>query len=243
MVSPTGARLSKADHAALPITTDEIVKTARLCSTAGADSLHLHIRDDAGLHSLDAGRYREVLKDLSSLVPGMRVQITTESANLFDVSDQLNCLTKVQPRWASISIREIAREPDLADRIYGCCAEQETEVQHILYDVSDINVLKKWQHERIVRASQNSVIFVLGRYSERQTSSPADLKPLLNAMHAHEQWMVCAFGPREHECLTEAARLGGNLRIGFENSLHDTNGEMWSDNAASVAALKTKLGK
>ena len=242
MVATTGARLGKADHAALPITTDEIVKTAHLCRTAGAHSLHLHIRDEAGLHSLDAGRYREVLKELSAQVPDMRVQITTESADLFDVAEQLNCLAKVQPRWASISVREIARQPDLADRIYGCCAEQGTEVQHILYDVSDITLLNKWQHEGIVRALQNSVLFVLGRYSEGQTSSPEDLTTMLNAMPTRSQWMVCAFGPLEHDCLIEAARLGGNLRVGFENSLQDSDGNIWSDNSASVAVLKTKLG-
>ena len=242
MVATTGARLGKADHAALPITTDEIVKTAHLCRTAGAHSLHLHIRDEAGLHSLDAGRYREVLKELSAQVPDMRVQITTESADLFDVAEQLNCLAKVQPRWASISVREIAREPDLADSIYGCCAEQGTEVQHILYDVSDITLLNKWQHEGIVRNLQNSVLFVLGRYSEGQTASPEDLTPMLNAMPTRSQWMACAFGPLEHDCLIEAAHLGGNLRVGFENSLQDSDGNIWSDNSASVAVLKTKLG-
>jgi uncharacterized protein (DUF849 family) len=152
-------------------------------------------------------------------------------------------LSNFKPAWASISVREIAREPNLADSIYGCCAEQGTEVQHILYDVSDITLLNKWQHEGIVRTSQNSVIFVLGRHSEGRTSSPADLTPLLNAMPTRSQWMVCAFGPREHECLIEAARLGGNLRVGFENSLQDTDGNIWSDNSASVAALKTQLGK
>ena len=155
---------------------------------------------------------------------------------------QLNCLAKVQPRWASISVREIAREPDLADSIYGCCAEQGTEVQHILYDVSDITLLNKWQHEGIVRNLQNSVLFVLGRYSEGQTSSPEDLTPMLNAMPTRSQWMACAFGPLEHDCLIEAAHLGGNLRVGFENSLQDSDGNIWSDNSASVAVLKTKLG-
>ncbi|MFC3119632.1 3-keto-5-aminohexanoate cleavage protein [Jhaorihella thermophila] len=33
-------------------------------------------------------------------------------------------------------------------------------------------------------------------------------------------WTVCAFGPAEHACLLQALRLGGNVRIGFENNLH-----------------------
>jgi uncharacterized protein (DUF849 family) len=65
---------------------------------------------------------------------------------------------------------------------------------------------------------------------------------MLNAMPTRSQWMVCAFGRLEHDCLIEAARLGGNLRVGFENSLQDSDGNIWSDNSASVAVLKTKLG-
>ena len=242
MVAPNGARRSKADHPNLPLTNTELAETALRCSLAGAGAIHVHVRDNEGRHSLDPVRYFEALSAIQDAAPEIKVQITTESAGIFDVSAQLNCLKHVKPAWASISVREIAREPNLADSIYGCCAEQGTEVQHILYDVSDITLLNKWQHEGIVRTSQTSVIFVLGRYSEGQPSSPADLTPFLNAMPTRSQWMVCAFGPREHECLIEAARLGGNLRVGFENSLQDADGNIWPDNSASVAVLKTKLG-
>ena len=53
--------------------------------------------------------------------------------------------------------------------------------------------------------------------------------------------MLCAFGPREHACLVHAARLGGNLRVGFENSLVDATGSPHADNAASVASLIQQL--
>ena len=65
MVAPTGARRGKADHPALPVTLPEILNAAVACHAAGADGFHLHIRDDAGVHSLDAGRYRETLEALA----------------------------------------------------------------------------------------------------------------------------------------------------------------------------------
>ena len=98
MVAPTGARRSKADHPALPVTLDETVATARACHTAGASAFHLHVRDDTGAHSLDVYRYRDALAALREAVPTMRVQVTTEAAGRFSVAEQYACLTRLEPR-------------------------------------------------------------------------------------------------------------------------------------------------
>lgn len=240
MVAPNGATRGKADHPALPVTIAETVATARACFKAGADALHLHIRDDQGRHTLDPGRYHEALAELASVVPDMRIQITTEAAGMFNVPDQLRTLDKLRPNWASISIREINRTPDLADRVYGTCAANGTEVQHILYDATDAARLADWQAHGIVRPGQGSVLLVLGRYGQGQ-SSPAALPDFLAALPPVSDWMLCAFGPTEHACLRDAARLGGNLRVGFENSLVSASGSLHHDNAASVAALRAQL--
>ncbi|PPC77549.1 3-keto-5-aminohexanoate cleavage protein [Pokkaliibacter plantistimulans] len=241
MVAPNGARRGKADHPRLPISTAEIVETAKACYASGAQALHLHIRDEEGEHSLDAGRYCETLAELSHQVPVMRVQITTEAVGRYSVAQQLSCLQAVRPEWASIAVREIAREPALAANLYNLCANQGTEVQHILYDEADIALLNDWQARGIVQAQQDSVLFVLGRYSAGQRSTPDDLMPFRRAMPDAREWMVCAFGPDEHACLAHAASQGGALRIGFENSLVDAQGNPHADNAASVAALLGKL--
>ncbi|MEP2531187.1 3-keto-5-aminohexanoate cleavage protein [Shimia sp.] len=237
MVAPNGARRDKADHPALPLTLPEILQTAQACHAAGAQALHLHVRDDTGTHSLDAGRYREALDELAHSVPTMRVQITTEAAGIYDVAQQLACLEQVRPGWASISVRETLRNPDLAPRIYAACADMGCDVQHILYDTDDIALLTQLMATGIVRPDQSSVLFVLGRYSAGQTSNPSDLDPFLNALPDVANWMLCAFGPREHACLAHAAQKGGNLRVGFENSLVTADGSPHTDNAASVTSL------
>jgi len=172
LVAPNGARRSHADHPALPVSTGEIVETAIACHAAGANGLHLHVRDGQGAHSLDAGRYREAMAELARTVPTMDVQITTEAAGIYDVSAQLECLQQVAPKWASISVREIARAPDLAPRVYALCAEQGTRVQHILYDSTDADLLERWQSDGIVRREQEDRLLVLGRYATGQESQP-----------------------------------------------------------------------
>lgn len=241
MVAPNGARRTQADHPALPMTLPEIVACAQSCHAAGAAALHLHVREDDGSHSLDAGRYREALAELAGTVPQMKVQITTEAAGIFDVAAQFACLRAVEPRWASVSVREVARDLDLAPKLYAACADMGCEVQHILYDVDDIRLLQRWQAQGIVDPSQNSVLCVLGRYSAGQQSSPGDLAAHRAALPDVTNWMVCAFGPQEHACLAAAAEAGAALRVGFENSLTAADGTQHADNAASVAALLERI--
>ena len=50
MAAPNGTRRVKADHPAIPITIFETVATAMACRAAGADALHLHVRDASGHH-------------------------------------------------------------------------------------------------------------------------------------------------------------------------------------------------
>ncbi|WP_170760324.1 3-keto-5-aminohexanoate cleavage protein [Ruegeria lacuscaerulensis] len=238
LVAPNGARRQHSDHAELPVSLDQILHSAQTCFEAGADGIHLHVRDKRGRHSLDAGQYLETIAELGRVVPDMDLQITTEAAGIFDVPAQFECLQKVQPDWASISVREIARAPDLAARVYGLCEEQGTRVQHILYDAEDAALLVQWRKDGIVHKEQSDRLLVLGRYTTGQQSSPQDLDQFPVGA---SDWMICAFGAQEHACLVEAAGRGGDVRVGFENSLTDRDGNTWENNAASVSALIAML--
>ena len=238
MIAPNGARRGKSDHPALPVTITETVKVAVACHAAGADALHLHVRDETGAHSLDTARYRDALAALQDRLPEMAVQITTESGGRFDVSDQLRALADVKPASASIAIREIARSPDLIDRIYATCADQDTQVQHILYDNRDAAVMQSWQNQGLVRSSQRDVILVLGQYDPPVPAAPDMLEPRLKALPKDTPWSVCAFGASEQGCLVHAAGLGGAVRVGFENNLCHPSGRAWNDMTEAVQSLR-----
>lgn len=241
MIAPNGARRGKSDHPGLPITIAETVAVASSCCAAGADALHLHVRDTDGQHTLDVGRYREAITELDNCVPGLAVQVTTESAGRFDVAAQLKCLRQLQPAWASISVREVAREPDLIDRIYAACADQGTRVQHILYDKKDAAVLRDWQCRGRVPRAQSDVILVLGQYNPAVYARPDMVKTGRSDLSDDTDWMVCAFGPHEQECLLAAAAQGSALRVGFENNLCRPDGSLWADMAEAVRSLRASI--
>jgi uncharacterized protein (DUF849 family) len=234
-VAPNGARRHKSDHPALPITTADIEKTALACYQAGADEIHLHVREDDGSHSLDVGRYREAIHVVSDVAPSMTIQITTESAGKFSVSDQFHCLEALRPAAASISVREMARDEKLAAHAYALAGEAGTSVQHILYSPDCVKQLLVWRRAKIVPAHMSDVIFVLGQYAPEVLAQPNDLNPFLNTIAKHGlNWTVCAFGKNEHACLAAAVARGGNVRIGFENNTQMPDGTPFESNAASV---------
>lgn len=238
MVAPNGARRGRGDHPQLPVTPQQTAETAAACFAAGAHALHLHVRDDDGRHSLDAGRYREALDAVRESAPEMAVQITTESAGIYDVAAQSACLEALRPAAASVSVREMARDPDLAARAYALCAEAGTRVQHILYGPDCIARLRAWYQEGVVPGAMRDAIFVLGQYTPPVLARPDGLPVFLDAAaDLRLTWAACAFGRHEHACLLAAVAAGGDARIGFENNIETPQGGLLADNAASVAAF------
>ncbi|MFW8594206.1 3-keto-5-aminohexanoate cleavage protein [Cribrihabitans neustonicus] len=238
MVAPNGARRGRQDHEALPVTAAETAEVAAACYAAGARALHLHVRDGGGRHSLDPARYREAMAAVQERAPGMAVQITTESAGIYDVDAQLACLKALRPAAASIAVREIARDEELAPKVYQLCAEAGTRVQHILYGPECIAQLRAWYRDGTVPADRREAIFVLGKYSPAVEARPGDLDLVLKfAAGMHLNWTACAFGRQEHACLLAAVAAGGDVRIGFENNIETPVGGLLDGNAASVAAF------
>lgn len=249
-VAPNGAYKQPADHPAVPITPDTLATTARACLDAGAAMLHMHIRDAQGRHSLDVEGYREAQRAVRKAVgTAMVVQITSEAAGVYRAPAQIAMVEALQPEAVSIGLREID-QPEVGEaglqRFFTGLALQHTMVQVILYDVAD---LRRWQALRasgVVPDAPWFLLFVLGRYSAGQTSSPHDLLPFLASHEGSEPWAVCAFGATENTCITAAAALGGHARVGFENNLLCKDGSPAPDNAALVrqaVEAATALGR
>lgn len=242
LVAPNGARRQKTDNAAIPLTIDEIAETARACKAAGADAIHLHVRELDGEHSLDADFYRQAIDAVLKSAPNFPIQITTESAGKYSVAEQLDLLENLKPKSVSIAVREIARDPNLANIVYSTALDNKTTVQHILYSPKCLDQLMSWFELKVVPLSMRDVILVFGQYVPARAAEPDEIGVLIKlAQDQNLNVTVCAFGQQEQECLVKAAKLGCDLRVGFENNIHAPDGSLWRDNATSVASLRSAL--
>ncbi len=242
MVAPNGARHSKADHPALPLTLPEILHTAQDCFAAGAGGLHLHLRGAEGQHILDAGLYREAVQALNEAVPDMAIQITTEAAGIFEPPHQMQVALQSGATLVSASVRELSRgQPSEALRaFYIRAAGQGLHIQHILYSLADLHLLQTVLPETLFRAPELQLLFVLGKYGEKTSAAPAQLDPYLQHLQQENiipDWAICAFGTAETRCLHYARAKGGKMRVGFENAFWNSDGSVAKNNAERVRAV------
>jgi uncharacterized protein (DUF849 family) len=238
-VAPNGARKTKADHPAIPVSAGECARTAAACREAGASMIHLHVRDSREKHSLDPHAYEEAIAAVRREVgEDMIVQMTTEAVGIYRPDEQMAAVRAVRPEAASMAVRELCSNEDsvagFADFLSWLKAES-VSPQFILYSPEDCVWFAELRRRGVVPYDRPFLLYVLGRYTPGQKSVPADLLPFLDADAGRAaDWAVCAFGARECACALTAAALGGHARIGFENNIYLANGSPAPDNAALI---------
>ena len=161
----------------MPVTIAETVETARACHKAGAGALHAHVRDEEQRHVLDAGRYRELLEEMTLNVPDMEVQITTEAVGRYAPEEQRDLVRALRPKSVSIALKEMLSdgEEDQARRFYHWAEEAGVVVQHILYAAEEQQRLFELCDSDVLPDAPLQLLFVLGatpriRKARRKTS-------------------------------------------------------------------------
>jgi uncharacterized protein (DUF849 family) len=245
-VAPNGGRKTKADHPALPLTADELARTAAECLERGASMMHLHVRDAEGGHSLDPEVYRMAIARICQEVGDRLVlQITSESLGRYSPAEQRSVVLRANPEAVSLALCELA--PEKSDErdfglFLGKLKQMRIWPQIILYTADEAARLGAMLKQGLIPFEELAVLYVLARFALTRTAIPRDLLPFLAPdMPRFHPWSVCAFGRREAACVTAAALLGGHARVGFENNLALPNGARAASNAELVGAAVRAL--
>lgn len=239
-VAPNGARKSKLDHPALPITPAELAYTAVACLDAGAAMLHLHVRDAEGRHSILAEHYAPAIDAIAAAVGDRLVlQVTSESAGIYDRHQQIQAIRSLMPEQVSIGLRELVPDVNAYDdaaRLFADLDANGSLVQYILYDLNDVQHFHTLIAKGVIPRQRNLVLLVLGRYGQK----PAALNELADYVPQHMgnmPWMCCAFGANELPIMAQVITAGGHVRVGFENNTQFASGRTVQNNQALVASV------
>ena len=187
-VAPNGGRKTKADHPALPLSADELARTAAECLERGASMIHLHVRDAEGQHSLDPEAYRATIAHICQEVGDRLVlQITSESLGRYSPAEQRAAVLKTNPEAVSLALRELAPEaPDERDFcvFLGKLKQMRVWPQIILYTPAEAERLGAMVKQGLIPFDKLSVLYVLGRYSLTRTASAARPPAVHRPRHA-----------------------------------------------------------
>ena len=222
-VAPNGGRKTKADHPALPLSADELARTAAECLERGASMIHLHVRDADGKHILDADAYRGAIARIDQEVGDRLVlQVTSESLGLYSPAEQRSAVLRTNPEAVSLALRELAprrRTRGTSVSSWASSSRCGSGRRSPLCRRGG-RAARGDDEARADPVQSLSVLYVLGRFALTRTAIPRDLLPFVAPdMPRFHPWSVCAFGRREAACVTAAALLGGHARVGFENNL------------------------
>lgn len=240
-VAPNGAYKTHEQHPAVPLTPDALAETAKSCLDVGAAMIHMHVRRPDGRHLLDAQAYQDATAAVRRAVgESLVIQITTEAAQVYAPPAQMAVVRETRPEAVSVGLRELLK-PEVSEEelhsFFSWLVQEGIMTQVILYNEEDVAHWQRLRAQGVIPEGKWFLLFVLGRYTAGQKSSPQDLLPFLNKDDGKYPWAMCAFGPLENACAITAAGLGGHVRVGFENNLYLKDGSTAPENAALVAQV------
>jgi len=238
MSAPNGARRMPAEHASLPITSQQIAECASSLVAASVSVLHMHVRDENNLHTLDVSRYLDALKAVQAAIgDDMIVQVTTEAVGQFQPDEQIQMVRDLRPEAVSLALRELCADEateSTAGAFFEWLVGERIWPQYILYSVEDVVRFDRLCRKGLFADDHPFCMLVLGQYADGREGKVSDLVAMLDAGADQYPWSVCCFGRNENDAALHAASVGGHVRIGFENNVLLLDGSVAVDNTALI---------
>jgi 3-keto-5-aminohexanoate cleavage enzyme len=247
-VAPTGAETSKADCPQLPTTLAELVETAQRCEAAGAAMIHVHIRDDDHLPTLDLGRLTDTVDALHSST-SLVVQLST-GGSVHDPLDKRLRVLDAQPDSCSLTMGTTNFGDDVfmnpwpfITELYQLSQEREVVPEFELFDLGHVHALHRLLDKFGLpyggRVHCDLVMNVPGGMPGTTDALVAAVNALPDAVTS---WSATGIGRSTLDVALAALSKGGHLRVGMEDVLTLARGVPVEHNAQLVERAVT-LGR
>jgi uncharacterized protein (DUF849 family) len=241
----------------LPITPDQISEACLEAAEAGAAAVHIHVRDPAtGAPSMDVDLYGRVVEALRRHRPELIVNLTTGPGGRFvpgedepRVAGPGTSLLRPELRVAQIAAlrpdvcsldlntmnsgdQVVMNTPRNVRRMAAVIREHGVLPELECFDTGDL-VLAQALIEDGTLAGPGLFTFVMGvRYALPFT--PGAMALACSLLPAGAQWSAFAVGRHAFPAVAQAWLLGGNVRIGLEDTIYLDKGVLARSNAELV---------
>jgi 3-keto-5-aminohexanoate cleavage enzyme len=238
-VAPTGAEADKLAVPALPVTSNELVSTAKECEAAGAAVIHVHVRDEQARPTLDRARLTDTvaaLREATDLV----VQLSTGGA-VTDSFEARLAVLDAAPDACSLTCGTVNFGDDVFANpwgfikdLYQLTQERQVVPEFELFDLGHVATLHRLLAEFGPPAGGHvHCDLVMGVPG----GMPGDLPTLaaaVAALPAGATWSATGIGRTTLPVLLSALAAGGHLRVGMEDTLTYSRGRPVTRNAELV---------
>lgn len=238
----TGAETTKAQQPNLPITPAEQARAAEEAVNAGASIIHLHVREDDGSPSQRPERFKEAIDAIRTKCSDVIIQISTGGAVGESIENRMRPLA-LKPEMASLNMGSMNFGEDIflnhpAD-IKKLAAEMQQQgiVPELeIYEVGMLETAARYLKQGILKEPLHFqfVLGVPGGLSGDVRHLPYLLEVMKSHFSASSHWGVAGIGRYEFPIAEQAIKLGGHVRVGFEDNIYIEKGKLAQSNAELV---------
>ena len=243
-VATTGAVTPKELNPNVPITPKEIAEDAYKCWKAGASVVHLHMRDDQGLGTMDKHKFKETIdriRDTCDIV----INVTTAGDHRATYEQRMEHLAYVQPEIASFDAGSFnwlpggvfENSPEFLSKLGQTMQELEIKTEIEIFDSGMIHACVKYFQTKGFLASPlhfQLVLGVLGAASARVE----DLVYLRSLLPKDATWGAFGIGRDHLPVLLTTLAMGGHVRVGLEDYVYYSKGVLATNLSLTERAIR-----
>lgn len=241
----------------LPLGPDQVAASALEAADAGAAIVHLHVRHPGtGAPSMELDHYREVVETIRAKNSSLVINLTTGPGGRYHPGEEdpavagprtnfLHPLKRVEhvaalrPDVCSLDLNTmtfgsetVINTPENVRLMAEAIHEAGTKPELELFDSGDINLARDLIAEDTLKPSP-MVCIVLGVKYGFAPSAEA-LMFARSQLPENSQWSAFGIGRFAFPMLAQTWILGGNVRIGMEDTVHIAKGKLTSGNGELV---------
>ncbi len=248
-----GAEVSKSQNPNVPYTLEEIGSEAEKAYSSGASIIHLHVREDDGTPTQNKERFRKCIEEIKKRCPDLIIQPSTGGA--IGMTDE----ERLQPIYLNPPPEMVTLDCGTmnfgGDEIF---VNTEKTIKYFAEEMNkrgikyELECFDKGMVDMALKLHREGYIlepmhfnFVLGVPGGIAATS-RDLTFLVESIPTNATYTVCAVGRYEFSMITLSIIMGGHARVGFEDNIYLSRGQLANSNGElvdKVVRIAKELGR
>lgn len=258
----TGSADTPGRNPAVPVTPDQIARSALDAARAGAAIVHIHVRDPSTTRpSMDFDLYRETYDRIRDDNPDVIVNITTgpggrfvpsaedpmrpgPGSNMRQPQDRVSHVVKLRPEICSLDMGTF----NMGDRLFVNTPAHLEVMANAIRDAGIMPELEVFETGHLLLAKrflEKGLVKGPGLFQLclgipwGQPATPEAMTYMRNLLPGDATWFAFGISLHQFPMVAQAVLLGGHPRVGLEDNIYLEKGVL----APSNAALVEKAGK
>ncbi len=245
----------------LPITPSRIAEDCLAAAEAGAAAVHIHVRDPkSGAPSMELDLYAQVVEAIRRHDPAVIINLTTgpggrfvpgeddprvagPGTTLLPAERRVEHITALRPDICSLDLNTmnsgeqvVMNTPRSVARMARLIREAGAVPELECFDSGDLVLAQKLMDDGVLEAPGLFTLVHGVRYA--MPFSPAALAHARSLLPAGAAWSAFSIGRHAFPAVAQAFLLGGNVRIGLEDTVYLDRGVLARSNAELVAKAR-----